>query len=66
MTLKEIVSGLHHYSYTCYFDGSPTLTRVSGCWTDSFEFKGWSNIVCFTHSTGAMLDIDKLSFLATL
>ena len=23
-----------------------SLARLTGCWVDSYEFKGWSNVVC--------------------
>ncbi|WIA15607.1 hypothetical protein OEZ85_002234 [Tetradesmus obliquus] len=46
-TLKAVVKDLELLGYICYFEGK-LLTRLTGCWSDAFEVKGWSNVVCVT------------------
>ncbi len=45
-SLKSVVQDLETLGYTCYFDGSPTLLRITNLWVDSLEFRDWSNIIC--------------------
>ena len=41
VTLHELVEALDSMGYDCYFEGEPTLTRITGCWVDDYEFKLW-------------------------
>lgn len=45
-SLKSVVQDLEILGYTCYFDGSPTLLRITNLWVDSLEFRDWSNVIC--------------------
>ena len=40
-SLRDVAFNLAASGYACYFDGDPTLTRISGCWHDSLEIKNW-------------------------
>lgn len=42
--------------------GKPTLTRITGCWDDSFEFKSWSNVVCAQREHWMHAVLEQLSF----
>ena len=41
VTLQELVDALNSMGYDCYFEGTPTLTRLTGCWVNDYEFKQW-------------------------
>lgn len=41
VTLRELEKALDSMGYECYFEGTPTLTRITGCWMDDYEFKNW-------------------------
>ena len=45
-TLKQVVRNMDRYGYDCYFEGQPTLTRLTRCWREDYEFRSWSNVVC--------------------
>jgi hypothetical protein len=44
--------------------GRPTYTRITGCWDDAYEFKGWSNVVCATTGHFMHAVLERLSFRA--
>lgn len=44
--LKEVVEWFNGFDYVCYFDGKPSLARLTGCWDDAYEMYEWSNVVC--------------------
>lgn len=46
VTLKELIEALDALGYDCYFEGTPTITRITGCWVDEYEFKNWCVCVC--------------------
>lgn len=60
--LQDIVSNLAYSGYTCFFDGAPTLARITGCWWPSLEFKRWSNVVCAQSGSKIHKMLDGLSF----
>lgn len=62
--LKDVVAELETFDYVCYFEGRPTYTRITGCWADAFEFKGWSNVVCTTSGHFMHAVLERLSFRA--
>ncbi len=41
VTLKELIEALDALGYDCYYEGTPTLTRITGCWVDDYEIKNW-------------------------
>lgn len=42
-----------------YFDGKPELTRLTGCWDPSYEFRGWSNVVCVLRSHALYASMER-------
>lgn len=44
--LKDYVEKLDGLGYVCYYDGKPTLSRMTGCWHGAYEAYAWSNVVC--------------------
>ena len=44
--LQDVVAQMKGYGYVCYFDGQPTLARLTDCWAPFYELKQWSNVVC--------------------
>ena len=63
-SLQSVVASLEAFGYACYFDGSPTLTRLDAqCWHASYEFKAWSNVVCVRKSLKELqVAFERLSF----
>lgn len=65
-TLRDTVDFLARYQYVCYFEGRPTLARLTGCWSDLYEIKAWANVIC-THPQHFMSrELFKLSFLSQI
>eukprot|EP00959_Pyramimonas_sp_CCMP1952_P072712 1519210-Pyramimonas_sp.AAC.1 len=48
ISLKTVIEYLSTYEFDCYFDGSPTMTWITFCWSELLEFRKWSNVVCFS------------------
>lgn len=63
-SLRAVAMDLASMGYVCYFDGQPTLTRITGCWDDSLELKAWSNVVCAPVGTRQLAMLESLSWLA--
>ena len=62
-TLHDTVHQMHQYGYVCYLDGSPTMTRLTGCWHPSFEYKMWGHVVCARMVDSALIQaLNKLYF----
>lgn len=49
-TLENIVEKMDGLGYVCYYDGKPTLSRMTGCWHSTYEKYAWSNVVCVPRS----------------
>lgn len=46
MGLEAVLLLMEHLGYSCYYDGKPTLTKLTdGCWLPAYEFRLWSNVV---------------------
>ncbi|GBF88626.1 hypothetical protein Rsub_01341 [Raphidocelis subcapitata] len=63
-SLRAVALDLASSGYACYFDGAPTLTRITGCWHDSLEIRNWSNVVCAAMGTKYHRLLESLSFMA--
>lgn len=64
--LSDTIVFMARLGYSCYFEGRPTLARLTGCWSTRYEFKSWSNIVS-THTHHFMFsELYKLSFLSQI
>lgn len=61
--LEDIVTNFDSMDYVCYFEGSPTLTRLTQCWHDSYEFRGWSNVVCVQRSHFMYEEMERMAFV---
>ena len=61
--LLNVIQDLAYAGYSCYFDGQPTLTRITGCWIDAFWTAGWSNVVCALTGSKYQALLESLSFL---
>lgn len=63
-SLQQCVNYLEDLGYACYWDGRPTLTRITGCWDPRYEIRYWSNIVCAVMGSEMELEMHTNSFLA--
>ena len=62
-TLRDVALDLASSGYVCYFDGSPTLTRITACWWPTLEIKNWSNVVCAVIGSRYNHLLELLSFM---
>jgi FkbM family methyltransferase len=62
VNLKTVIEDLDELDYVCYFEGRPTLTRITGCWDNRFEFKRWSNVVCTPNDHFMYPALEHMSF----
>jgi hypothetical protein len=47
--LQDLIELLDQFAYDCYWAlNSGNLTRLTGCWHDDYNEKGWSNIACIS------------------
>jgi FkbM family methyltransferase len=65
LSLRTVLKYLEGYGYECYYDGQPTLTRLSGCWHSSYELKWWSNVVCVHESHFMAPVMHSMSFVGS-
>ncbi|EFJ51801.1 hypothetical protein VOLCADRAFT_87337 [Volvox carteri f. nagariensis] len=64
-SLRQCVRYLDDLGYTCFYDG-PTLAKVTGdCWTEAYELRRWSNIVCVVRGTDMERELYSGSYLAS-
>jgi hypothetical protein len=63
--LKTVIDMLRSHGYICYYDGSPNLTRVTGCWQHVYDTRSWSNLVCAANGTWLLHMLEEQSFLKT-
>ena len=61
-SLQDVALDLASVGYVCYFDGQPTLTRITGCWHDDLEIKAWSNVVCAVAGSKHQQLLESLSW----
>lgn len=65
-TLESIVERLEHYGLVCYFAAGDQYYRLTRCWVSGFEFKKWSNVVCFSERHFMFPEIEFLSVLGAM
>jgi hypothetical protein len=54
--LQAYVEKFDSFGWDCYMDGDPQLSRLTGCWDARYEFKHWSNVVCFKRDETPLAD----------
>jgi FkbM family methyltransferase len=59
--LRDVVDWLNGLNYVCYFDGKPSLARMTGCWDDAYEIYSWSNVVCVKRSDPLYAAMEKMA-----
>lgn len=60
-SLKQTVTELAQLGYVCYFEGV-ILTRLTNCWTDAYEIRYWSNVVCALQGSHVHYILERKSF----
>ena len=55
-SLKETVVSLERAGYVCFLDGT-VMFQLTGCWTDVYEIREWSNVVCVQKTDRDMLNV---------
>lgn len=60
-SLHDIVEKLEGMDYVCYFDGKPSLARMTGCWDDAYEMYSWSNVVCVPRRHVMYPEMEKMT-----
>jgi FkbM family methyltransferase len=59
--LQQVVTDLDERGYICYQIGRTGLFRLTGCWSEMFEMKRWSNVLCLSkHESRLRIFIEEL------
>jgi FkbM family methyltransferase len=46
-SLEDLIDQIDHFGFNCYWEfNNGMLTRITGCWDQSYNQRGHSNIVC--------------------
>lgn len=63
VNLRDVVAQMKDHGYVCYYDGQPTLARLTDCWDAFYELKQWSNVVCVAGDHDLVAWMEAHSFL---
>lgn len=62
--LKEAVASLKAFGYSCFMDGKPQVTRLTGCWHEGLDaLKQRLNVLCVARGHVLSSVLDDMSLL---